>query len=188
MDVCNLWKTELDKLLAWLVKLDTDPEIMDVLIGNLRHCFLSVEAQSTVLTNWIRIGLQRQQEIGWVNFLEGFILWDWQELQQKYYSSICSLHTGQRWHHVLLNRLWDIAWKLWEHRNHAMHEATNRSQGEVDNINWKIEDLYTKIKDWVSSCDDYLLTIPLHRLKDKGLIYKREWIYQAKNALAALSA
>jgi hypothetical protein len=187
VDVRNLWKTELDKLLAWLVKLDTDPEITEVIIGKLRHCFLSVNSPPTVTTNRIRIGLQRQQEIGWVNFMEGFIVRDWQELQHKYYSSIRSLRTGRRWHQALLNRLWDIAWKLWEHRNHFMHEKINTSQDEVEKIDRKLVDLYNKLTDRVSDCDSYLLSAPLHRLKAKGLVYKKEWIQQAKTALAALT-
>jgi hypothetical protein len=68
-----------------------------------------------------------------------------------------------------------------------MHETTNISQGEVDKIDRKLEDLYNKIKDRVSDCDSYLLSAPLHRLKAKGLIYKREWIHQAETALVALS-
>jgi hypothetical protein len=187
VDACNLWKTELDKLMAWLVTIDTDPEIIDALIDNLRQRFLAQEVQPKVYTNKIRMGIQKQENIGWVNFFEGFIIQDWQDLQQHYYSSIRSLRTGRRWHQAVLKRLWDIAWKLWEQRNSAMHEAKNRDTGESDRINKKIEDLYMKLQDRTTAADNYLFTMSLQRLKSKGLIYKKEWIAQANNALDSLS-
>jgi hypothetical protein len=187
VDARNLWKTELDKLMAWLVTLDTDPEIIDALIDNLRQRFLAHEVQTKVYTNKIRMGIQKQENIGWVNFFEGFIIQDWQDLQQHYYSLIRSLRTGRRWHQAVLKRLWDIAWKLWEQRNSAMHKAKNRDTGETDRINKKIEDLYMKLQDRITAADNYLFTMSLQRLQCKGLIYKKEWIAQANNALVSLS-
>jgi t-SNARE complex subunit (syntaxin) len=68
-----------------------------------------------------------------------------------------------------------------------MHEKINTSQDEVEKIDRKLVDLYNKLTDRVSDCDSYLLSAPLHRLKAKGLVYKKEWIQQAKTALAALT-
>jgi hypothetical protein len=57
-----------------------------------------------------------------------------------------------------------------------MHDAKNRSLGDEDSINRKVEDLYTKMKNRISVCNNYLFTIPLHRIKSKGLINKRDGV------------
>jgi hypothetical protein len=62
-DAQNLWKTELDKLLVWLVQIDTDPDITEGLIGSLRQCFLLQNDQINVISTDVRIGLQHQQVI-----------------------------------------------------------------------------------------------------------------------------
>ncbi len=53
-----------------------------------------------------------------------------------------------------------------------MHDAMNRNPEEVGNINRKIEELYTKIKDRILAYDNYLFIL-LHRLQSKGLMYKK---------------
>ena len=63
-----------------------------------------------------------QAEIGWKNFLFGFVALEWQQSQQEYYLSISSRRTGKRWVSALIRKLWDIAWDIWDHRNSQIHK------------------------------------------------------------------
>ncbi len=82
LDVRNLWRTELDKLLAWLDVIDTDPKIGDAIKAHLSYTFLQEDILVRSCTTSVTNCLIQQQAIRWVSFLEGFISSEWHKTQQ----------------------------------------------------------------------------------------------------------
>jgi hypothetical protein len=75
----------------------------------------------------VQAALNSQAAVGWQVFLEGCRVADWAEIQQRYYSWLGRRRTGRRWISMLIRKLWDVAWDLWEHRNgYAHRDSTNR--------------------------------------------------------------
>ena len=42
---------------------------------------------------------------------------EWASVQQRFYLFVKSRRSGKRWLILLILKLWDIAWDLWEQRN-----------------------------------------------------------------------
>lgn len=61
----------------------------------------------------------------WQNFFEGFLAHGWAEVQQAYYTWAASCRTGMWWAIALIQKLSDIAWDLWEHRNGHVHHTSH---------------------------------------------------------------
>jgi hypothetical protein len=66
--------------------------------------------------------VQKQDEVGWQSLLEGRPSLGWSEVQQRYYEWIGSRRSGLRWLTALIQKLWDIAWDMWDNRNRVLHE------------------------------------------------------------------
>jgi hypothetical protein len=48
----------------------------------------------------------------------------WSEVQHRYYEFLDSRRTGLRWLTALIQKLWDVAWDMWDHRNRALRPGT----------------------------------------------------------------
>jgi hypothetical protein len=62
-------------------------------------------------------------------------------------------------------------------------KANNLSEKEKAQLNQKLETLYGSLLEKLPDQDLYLLALPLHDLKRKGIGYKKEWIYQGIAAI-----
>jgi hypothetical protein len=77
----------------------------------------------------LRAAIEAQSSLGWQALLEGCVASDWAAIQQKYYEWIGSRRSGRRWVSMLIRKLWEVAWDLWEHRNGIVHaRAVNSGQ------------------------------------------------------------
>ena len=64
-----------------------------------------------------------QDECGWKAFLEGTPVVGWAGVQQAFYDWKGSRRLGARWLAALIQKLWDVAWDQWQHRNHVLHDV-----------------------------------------------------------------
>ena len=64
-----------------------------------------------------------QNRIGWDNFIFGIVSRRWAVLQQKEYEKRLSRRTGRRWAAALVQKLWDVSWDQWQHRNAVLHSG-----------------------------------------------------------------
>jgi hypothetical protein len=72
--------------------------------------------------SWIFPAIMDQEKLGWRNFLEGLPTKSWQEAQKIYFLRIGSLRSPKRWVISLIQKLWEVAWDMWEHRNGILHD------------------------------------------------------------------
>ena len=62
-----------------------------------------------------------QSNIGWEGIIEGTLGKHWSEEQNMYKTQDHDATSGQKWAHLVIRRLWKIAWDVWQHRNEAAH-------------------------------------------------------------------
>jgi hypothetical protein len=75
-----------------------------------------------ILQAWMRPAFIDQDVLGWRNMLEGFLVLTWQDTQRIYFSHIGSARSPKRWTIALIQKLWEVAWNMWEHRNGILHD------------------------------------------------------------------
>jgi hypothetical protein len=66
---------------------------------------------------------QKQDEIGWQSIQEGQPSLGWNEVQQQKYEWLGSRRSRIRWLTAFTQKLWDIAWDMWDNRNGVLHET-----------------------------------------------------------------
>jgi hypothetical protein len=92
----------------------------------------------------------------------------------------------QRWTLLLITKLWDVAWDLWEFRNSVYHHHQNKALHEDTlSLDSKVKDLFDKLALTVLLPKDrHLADISIQRLLLFPCPNKIEWIHQANLVLA----
>ena len=65
--------------------------------------------------------LLAQHQLGWVNFIEGSVVWELQEMHGQYLSIVSSRATPGKWVSKLIRLLWDILHSIWKSRCNIAH-------------------------------------------------------------------
>ena len=65
----------------------------------------------------LKAAIHDQDQLGWENFLMGRIAPSLGAYQQVHYTHTGSRRTGDSWTSQLITQLWQVMWKMWEHRN-----------------------------------------------------------------------
>jgi len=65
----------------------------------------------------------KQTHIGWDRLLDGWLLQYWWNQQEKIWSQVWSRKSSRQWTSVLIQKLWDISWDMWDHRNKELHSG-----------------------------------------------------------------
>jgi regulator of sirC expression with transglutaminase-like and TPR domain len=89
-----------------------------------------------------------QDEIVWDKFMFGNISVLWQEIQAQYFREIGKQNSGLRWTSALIQKIWQVAWDQWEHRNAILHNCESLiTQAEAAMItSWVQMELETGIQ------------------------------------------
>jgi hypothetical protein len=114
------------RLRQWLTDTDTDPALQHILLTRLMS--LSLGTPSTPLTttsSLLHTALDEQDAIGWTNFMHGWLTSKWATIQTEHYQRMGHRRNGLRWTVAIIQKLWDIAWDLWEQRNDFLHAHDN---------------------------------------------------------------
>jgi hypothetical protein len=74
-----------------------------------------------------------QQQIGWMNFLSGFISNAMVEMQHQFYRTNGSHKSGHCWAGKIILQCWNVVYNMWLGRNEVLHrkKAINDISGEA---------------------------------------------------------
>ena len=117
-----LWTQNNDKFASWLQTQHTKP--------SLRTCLLSILNAWYRETPWQppptndpsdRMVFDAQLRAGTHRVFDGFLVCQWAEAQQQYFTWIKRRNTGQRWLASVIQKIWEIAWDMWRHRHKILH-------------------------------------------------------------------
>ena len=124
-----------------------------------------------------------QDAMGWELFMEGCVSSEWARVQQHYLTWMGSRKTGKRWVSLLITKLWEVSWSMWDNRNDVLHNAmTPRKQLEIDAVHAEIRQQYAM------GCADLRESDQRCFQKDKEdiilleLAYKKKWLVLVKLA------
>jgi len=125
------WDLALLSLESWLQARNTAPPITHALITGLSAWHTgNPPPQSTSTFPGMEETIVAQNLIGWQNLFEGFWAVGWEQTQTRHFQWIGRLRkdtglqrrTGKRWLTAVIQKLWDIAWDLWDHRNQILYD------------------------------------------------------------------
>jgi hypothetical protein len=139
----------LQKLETHLVVIDTAPSILAAIIKRLRQWRKVGDHALPKFHGFDQWGTQHavreQDSIGWYQLLLGRIGRKWSDSQQRYIDSLHKKNTGRRWAISLIQKALDVAWDMWEQRNHIKHNTLHpRRAAEVARIKVQLQLLYRK--------------------------------------------
>jgi Reverse transcriptase (RNA-dependent DNA polymerase) len=136
-DNIQLWEKHLTQLSEWLDNHHTEPTLKTTIINNLRSWLTYTP------TNTFRNQLEKAQDlIGWDYCIEGVLPILWADHQNKYFQLKGKTNNGFRWLVLLINKLWLIAWDLWQLRNEATKSLQRRS--ELHDLNQRINKAFNQ--------------------------------------------
>ena len=109
----------------------------------------------------------------------GFHSSKWQPIQQCFYSAIGSPHSDKQWASILICKLWDIAWDMWQHKHCIVHKPAELYIGVMQALDNIIEYATKHTKDHQtaqSSTVDIFATQQSRPYSDKTIQAKTNWI------------
>jgi hypothetical protein len=169
---------------TWMDTAQTDPGIKTAISSRL-HDWLSLQPITPIphLQPTILEALHLQDDIGWENFFEGCVAMEWEAIQDEYYSWCKSTKSGRRWTIALIQKLWDIAWDLWEHRIGIVHDTANaellHNMAEVDN---NIRTQFTRGPQGLATRDHALFNGYVEDILSSSILYRTKWLERVEKA------
>jgi hypothetical protein len=130
------------------------------------------------------MALAAQDSNGWDNFFEGRLAQDWEQAQTAHYKWCRSRKSGRRWTIAIIQKLWDIAWDLWENRNDMIYAKENAEilhgiMAEVDDairikFQWGPHGLLQR--------DHGLFTGSVENILTTSIVYQQRWLQRVETA------
>jgi hypothetical protein len=180
----EIWNKAVIDLEHTMRKLDTDPTLAHIITKYLKGWWLDVDTLYEPPRAFLSL-LQMQTNIGWGRFFEGLWATDWALQQQRYYAIIKSTKTGKRWAAAIIQKLWNMAWDLWEHRNGILYDEENQvTRTMILQLNARVLRIYNDLSSRALRHNDrHLVHLSLSKLLKKDSNYKVTWLTVAEPAL-----
>jgi len=174
------WSANMEKLKQWLRDQGTDPALRDTLILHLETWSQDQQPDPTGhSTPWG----EEQTQIGWDKLLDGWISQYWRNQQEKSWSQIQSRKSSKRWTAALIQKLWDVSWDMWDHRNKELHSGGNDQQQILHSaVNDQISQAYDGGAQQLPRDALHLLRTPKETILQYPLESKQLWLKSVHTA------
>ena len=118
-----------------------------------------------------------QHMIGWGAAALGFLSNKWQLVQQQHFHKTGSNQSSKQVIAVLIRKLWDISWDLWNHRNRWIEAGKAKmTQDMIASLQERICLHYNKGTSGVSIHTHHLFKIPLNSILIKPVRDQIAWL------------
>ena len=111
------WNEAILDLESWFFNFKTNELLTDVIIARLHEWRAGVSPSQVNGPTALRQAIAAQDALGWENFLLGRPSAQLAAYQAVHYANIHSKRSGKIWVSKLINQLWLVMFKMWEHRN-----------------------------------------------------------------------
>jgi len=173
------WALSLATLDNWLKDQGTDPLLRKRLILALNDWANVAEPQAPSPTAYET----EQAHIGWDRMMDGWISRKWRDHQERIWKSIKSRKSSLRWTAALIQKMWDVSWDMWEHRNKELHEGDTAQQAILHSaVDAQIKKLYEGGAQQLPRDALKFLQTPQETVLSYTLALKRLWLESVKAA------
>jgi len=69
-----------------------------------------------------------QGQIGWDHMMDSWLTRRWRNYQDKMWKHAKSCKSSLSWTLALIQKLWDVLWDMWDHRNKVLFAGTEIQQ------------------------------------------------------------
>ena len=168
VNIC--WQNSIGKLELQLDRINTPPILANSILQQLQ---LWRDPTYTMTGEQDHTAVESQQKIGWKNFLWGRLTPEWQKQHAKLIPSDRS-YKSKRWVTQLIQKLWNVSWDLWEHRNGIQHDphhpwrlAERTTLAEEINRQFTLGNNNLAPKDYyrLAGSSEEIITLPIERQK-----------------------
>ncbi len=120
---------------------------------------------------------EEQQRIGWDRMMDRWLSQKWRDHQDKIWKHAKSRKSSLRWTAALIQKLWDVAWDMWQHRNKELHAGTESQQQILHSLtNDKIKALYDGGAQQLPRDVLKFLRQPMETILQYSLASKQMWL------------
>ena len=171
------WSSSLLKLEEWMTFKHTDPALQAAILSRLNTWHANDGLSPLDTTSPVLHAVYSQDDIGWYPFLHGHISHYWMGIQQAYYTSLNLDNTGKQWTKQLLQKLFNVSWDMWEHRNGIKHKTLTPARiRALRNLETSIRAEYHKGNTALLLRDKQLLSKPLQTVLAYPCIEQEQWL------------
>ena len=158
---------------------DSDPSIIPIICDSLKAWRnrerLPYPTQDTAQI--VIDAMVEQDSIGWYNMTNGFISKKWRIIQRAHLRDIGSMKSPELWTARLQRRIWEIAWKMWQHRNDFLHsDGRTIHFQESAAINQEIRNEYNSTGNGIPASYQYLFQGNIDHLLLQPIAARQEWL------------
>jgi hypothetical protein len=177
----ELWDKSLKSLEEWLGSNSTHPDMIRIITEGLNRWRAGEDtACMTSTIPWLQEVIKKQEACGWRNFFEGMLVLDWRKAVDSHMLRIRSPKSSRRWLTALIQKLWQIAWDLWGHRNGFLHKNENSLISHEAN-----KDIMNQFDVGYMDLDKQtraLFYSGIHSILQKPLEIRQQWVRRVKAA------
>lgn len=169
-----MWIEGMEKVKVWMQDQGTMPDIVDAIDRGTTAWYQGSTMQEDPAWNsQTKTAFANQTGIGWRAIMEGCPAIGWEEAQESYYRFIGNKKTGKRWLGLLVRKLAETAWAMWDHRNSV--NTANETDMLSREVNVRIRNEYQR--GWAGFDRSSLkLRMFLPTLLQKTLGYRKAWL------------
>jgi hypothetical protein len=172
-----IWKTGLKELRVELGRMQTKVTTMDQIEKGLNSWRNLSQLDGANETG----AFKYQSELGWGHFFEGRHHVQWRKDQEAVYLETNSKLTGKKWSSAIIRKVWEIAWKLWEHRNNTIYNKECILQGEI--IDEKVVKLWNNTEMRKIKALRKIIPDELSAILSTSLSQKQQWTARVEAAI-----
>jgi hypothetical protein len=122
----DVWEKSIEQLREWLMREKTLPIMTAMICDGLSAWRYDKEQSARTPADFgLHDAAANQDGVGWQALLEGTPATGWRDVQERYLQFIGSRRSGERWLSAVIQKLWDVAWDQWNHRNGILHDKDN---------------------------------------------------------------
>jgi len=182
----DVWQSNVTIVEEWMEQEDTMPEIRECLIRALRARSTTLDFRTDCDAQVIGAA-ETQTKIGWLNFTEGKLALQWQELQTAHYERIRSDKSAKKWTRGLVMELLQLTHSQWVYRNSIKHKKDQRGLNIEDAraLDHAIDSQFRQGSDGLHERDHHFIQRGRKKVSNMSATDQRNWLEGIKVARAA---
>ena len=174
----EIWEESINALEASLADNHTPQETIHMIAGQLHNWRKKNDTAQSCITPSLTKAVLAQDLIGWQAFMEGCLSVEW-----RYHAStfLPKKHSPRRWTALLVDKLWLVAFDMWDHRCKLLHknDLSNKVQ-DLHSIDRRIRSILRMDTLALYPHERRVFYIPETDIFANTPKYRREWLHKAE--------